>query len=73
MNTKCDTCKLCGIIIKNYDNNMICYKCISQPCIECKQQCRKYFTCIHKKNCVYCQKTGLMYYGDNIWAKCVFC
>lgn len=77
MNTNCETCKVCGIIIKNYDH-MVCYKCVSvnkHKCIECnaQQQYKKCVICIHKKNCIYCQKTGLMYYGDNIWSKCLFC
>ena len=61
METDCETCKICGIVLKN-DNFSTCYKCFTKdkhPCGQCKKMTNikydKCFTCIAPYKCGMCE------------------
>ena len=58
METNCETCKTCGITLKN-NNFSTCYKCFAKnnhPCVECKRMTnKKYEKCF---NCIAPYKCG---------------
>jgi hypothetical protein len=58
METNCETCKTCGITLKN-NNFSTCYKCFAKnnhPCVECKRMTNnKYEKCF---NCIAPYKCG---------------